>query len=133
MFGQAQLPTHCQIVQLNLGSKTSCEPFRTGIVLIYGIVLNNGLPKFQADYSYVLLRCTHWSLFFPSVLFCVFCLSCCVFLFFIISLCFCLFLSSSMAESSHCFWICSRNLLHRLVFSLAFTLCRELMKSVGKL
>jgi hypothetical protein len=42
-----------------------------------------------------------------------------------------------MAESSPCFRscsrICSRNLVCRLVFSLAFTHCWELMKSVGKL
>jgi general stress protein CsbA len=74
-----------------------------------------------------------WSLFFPAVLFCVFCLSCRVFLFFVISLCCCLLLASSMAEFSCCFWICSRNLVCRLVFSLAFTHCKELMKSVGKL
>jgi hypothetical protein len=68
-----------------------------------------------------------WSLFFSAVLFCVFCLSCHVFLFFVVSLC-CLLLASSMAESSHCFWMCSRNSVCRLVFSLAFTHCRELMK-----
>jgi hypothetical protein len=55
----------------------------------------------------------------------VFCLSCCVFLFFVISLCCCLLLSSSMAESSLCFLNCSRNLVHKLAFSLAFTHCRE--------
>jgi hypothetical protein len=74
----------------------------------------------------------HWSLFFSAVLFCMFCLFCCVFLFFVISLC-CLLLARSMAESSCCFWNCSRNLVCSLVFSLAFTHCRELMKSVAKL
>ncbi len=78
-----------------------------------------------------------WSLFFPAVLFCGFCLSCSVFLFFGISLWGCLLLASSMTESSRCFRscsrICSRNLVWRLVFSLAFTHCWELMKSVGKL
>ncbi len=47
-----------------------------------------------------------------------------LFLFFVISLC-CLLLSSSMAESSLCFLNCSRNLVHKLAFSLAFTHCRE--------
>jgi hypothetical protein len=51
-----------------------------------------------------------WSLFFPAVLFCEFCLSCCVFLFFGISLWCCLLLASSMAESSCCFQICSPKL-----------------------
>ncbi len=73
-----------------------------------------------------------WSLFFPAVLFYVCCLSCCVFLFYI-SLCCCLLLASSMPESSCCFQICSRNSVHRLVFSLAVTHCRELMKLVGRL
>jgi hypothetical protein len=41
---------------------------------------------------------------------------------------------SSMAESSRCFQNCSRNSVCRLILlSLAFTHCRELMKSVGKL
>jgi hypothetical protein len=65
-----------------------------------------------------------WSVFFSALLFCVFCLSYCVFLFFVISLC-CLLLSSSMAESSLCFLNCTRNLVHKLAFSLAFTHCRE--------
>jgi hypothetical protein len=63
----------------------------------------------------------------------VFCLSCCVFLFYVMSLCCCLLLASSTVESSHCFWNCSRISIERLVFSLTFTHCRELMKSVGKL
>ncbi len=74
-----------------------------------------------------------WSLFFSAVLLCVFCLSCCVFLFLVISLCCCLLLASSMAESSCYFLNYGRNLVCRLVFSLAFTHCRELMKSAGKL
>jgi hypothetical protein len=45
----------------------------------------------------------------------------------------CLLIASSMAECSYCFQICSRNFICRFVFSLAFTHCRELMKSVGKL
>ncbi len=64
---------------------------------------------------------------FSCVLFILLCFSV-----FVISLC-CLLLASSMAESSCCFWICSRNLVHRLVSSLAFMHCRELMKSVWKL
>jgi hypothetical protein len=72
-----------------------------------------------------------WS-FFLVVLFCVFSLLCCVFLFCVFSLYCCLLLASSIAESSCCFRICSRNSVHRLVFTLAFTHCRELML-VGKL
>ncbi len=68
-----------------------------------------------------------WSLFSSAVLFCVFCLSCCVFLLFVISLCCYLLLASSMAESSRCLWNCSRNSVRRLVFSPAFTHCRELI------
>jgi hypothetical protein len=52
---------------------------------------------------------------------------------FVLSLCCSLLLASSMAESSCCFWICCRNLVCRLVFSLALIHSRELMKSVGKL
>jgi hypothetical protein len=44
-----------------------------------------------------------------------------------------LLLASSMPESSCCFQICSRNSVQRLVFSLALTHCRELMKLVGRL
>jgi hypothetical protein len=44
-----------------------------------------------------------------------------------------LLLSSTMAESFCCFWTCNRNPVWRLVFTLAYTHCRELMKSVGKL
>ncbi len=56
--------------------------------------------------------------------------SCFVFLLFVISLCCCLLLASSTAESSHCFWKCSRNPVDRLLFSLAFI---QLMKLVGYL
>jgi hypothetical protein len=42
-----------------------------------------------------------------------------------------LLLASSMADSSRCFQNCSRNSVRCL--SLAFTHCRKLMKSVGKL
>ncbi len=52
---------------------------------------------------------------------------------FVLSLCCSLLLASSMAESSFCFWICCRNSVCRLVFSLALIHSRELMKSVGKL
>jgi len=44
-----------------------------------------------------------------------------------------LLLASSMAESSHCFRNCSRNSVRFWCLSPAFTHCRELMKSVGKL
>jgi hypothetical protein len=78
-----------------------------------------------------------WSLFFPAVLFCGFLSILFCFSVFWISLWCCLLLVSSVAESSPRFWscfrICSRNLVCRLVFSLAFTHCWELMKSVGKL
>jgi hypothetical protein len=47
-----------------------------------------------------------------------------LFFLFGISLWCCLLLASSMAESSHCFLICSGNSVRRLVFSLAFTLLR---------
>jgi hypothetical protein len=72
-----------------------------------------------------------WSLFFSIVLFSVFCLSCCVFLF----LFPCVVCSWPVAWQSlpRCFWICSRILVHRLVWSLAFSHCRELKKSVRKL
>jgi hypothetical protein len=56
-----------------------------------------------------------WSLFFLAVFFCVFSLFCCVFVLCVFSLSCC------------CFQICSRNSVHRLVFTLAFTHCRELM------
>jgi hypothetical protein len=52
---------------------------------------------------------------------------------FVLSLCCSLLLASSMAESLCCFWICCRNSVCRLVFSLALTHSRELVKSVGKL
>ncbi len=53
--------------------------------------------------------------------------------FFVMSLWCGLLLTSSMVESSRCFRLCNKNLVRTLVFSLAFTHCRELMKSVGKL
>jgi hypothetical protein len=42
-------------------------------------------------------------------------------------------LASIMAEFSHYFWTCNRNSGHRLVGTLTYTHCRELMNSVGKL
>ncbi len=56
------------------------------------------------------------------------CLSCCIFLSFVFFLCHCLLLASGMAEYLCCFQNCSRNSVCRLVFSLAFTYCRQLMK-----
>jgi hypothetical protein len=44
-----------------------------------------------------------------------------------------LLLTSSTVASSQCFWICSRNSVHRLVCTLKFTHHRELMKSMRKL
>jgi hypothetical protein len=38
-------------------------------------------------------------------------------------------LVSIMAESSHCFWTCDRNLVRRLVVTLAYTHCREMVVS----
>jgi hypothetical protein len=38
-----------------------------------------------------------------------------------------------MAESSSSFWTFDRNSVHRLLFTLAYSTCRELVKSVGKL
>jgi hypothetical protein len=52
--------------------------------------------------------------------------------FFVWSLLWGLLLASSMAESSHCFWNCSTQFVGWCL-SPAFTLCKELMKSVGKL
>jgi hypothetical protein len=49
------------------------------------------------------------------------------------SLLCCLLQARIMAESSCCFWTCIRNSICRLVVTLAYTFCRELMKSVGKL
>jgi hypothetical protein len=64
-------------------------------------------------------------------LFCLFLLSSlCIFL---LSLLCCRVLASLMAKSSHSFWTCNRNLIWRLLFTLAYILCRELIKSVGKL
>jgi len=62
--------------------------------------------------------CTNsWSMFFPAVLFGVFSLFCYLFMFCAFSLCCCLLLPSSMAESSLCFLICNRNSVHQLVFT----------------
>jgi hypothetical protein len=52
---------------------------------------------------------------------------------FVISLGGCLFLASSMVGTSHCLQIWSKNSVGRLVFSLVFMDCRELMKLVEKL
>jgi hypothetical protein len=57
---------------------------------------------------------------------------CFVFLSFASSLCCCLLLASNMVESSHCYRNCNRNLVWRLVFSLAFTHCREPDEISGK-
>jgi hypothetical protein len=38
-----------------------------------------------------------------------------------------------MAESSSSFWTFDRNSVHRLLVTLAYSTCRELVKSVGKL
>ncbi len=44
----------------------------------------------------------------------------------------CRVLASLIAESSCCFQTCNRNSVCRLVGTVAYTLCRELMKSMGK-
>jgi hypothetical protein len=105
----------------------SCKEFFVSQMVSFIVQLKNkGYPlKWRASCK------PTWSLFFSAVHFCVFCISCCVFLFLSISLC--LLLASSIAESSCCFQNCGRNSIGRLVFSLAFTHCRELMKSVRKL
>jgi hypothetical protein len=51
----------------------------------------------------------------------------------LLSLLCCRVLASLLAKSSHSFWTCTRNLIWRLLFALAYIICRELMKSVGKL
>ncbi len=57
----------------------------------------------------------------------VFCFSCLFFRWMV------LVQASINAKSSHCFRICDRNSVHRVVVILAYTHCKKLMKSVGKL
>ncbi len=66
----------------------------------------------------------------------MFCLPFCVFFFLPLrffmcfSLCCCLLLATVMAESCY-FWTCNRNSVCRLVFTLVYTHCRELINQWG--
>jgi hypothetical protein len=122
-----------QMVNLIVFLKAKGYPVKVLLKRTRGLVLNEKFRNFcfwhfQNDFESGELPVSPLVLSLP-LFFSLFVFLC----FFVWSLLWGLLLASSMAESSNCFQNCSRNSVHRMVLVTAFTHCRELMKSVGKL
>lgn len=98
--------THCQELMMWLGSHGSLSP-------LFVTKMMWSMFFFCGGFQYVLS--SFCVCFFGYYLYC------------------CLSLANIMAESLHSFWTFSRSSVCTLVFILAYTHCRDLMTSVGKL